>query len=171
MGQRVGEVTAGEQYFTTSVPKPQTQKGAHSHTHIHSLSELPRPSFSSVVTCSKQPYLVPRKRALALARSCMGFKHMLSFLSSALTQHKGHCPGSSLAALLAFLYPRFFEACSWSIWAAQPCPLEKAGVVGSGKTSEKGLHMVGSRALDWGSGKQGCSGKNSCAAAGELPPS
>lgn len=50
-------------------------------------------------------------------------------------------------------------------------PLEKAGVVGSGKTSQKGLVMVCSKGLDWGLGRQGCSEKNSCAASGELPPS
>ena len=131
-GAAGGEVPEGEQCFTTSVPKPQTQKGAcsrvHAHTHTcahtHSLLELPRTSFSSVMTCSKQPYLIPRKRApaTALAYSSMAFKHILSFLSSTLAQDEGHCPGGSLPALFASLSPRFFEACPWSIWAAQPCP-------------------------------------------------
>lgn len=144
----------------------------HTRTHTFGLLELPRTSFSSVMTCSKQPYLIPRKRApaAALAWSSMAFKHMLSFLSSTLAQHEGHCPGGSLPALFASLSPRFFEACPWSIWAAQPCPPGEAGVVGSGKTSEKGLVMVCSKALDWGLGRQSCSGKNSCEASGELPP-
>ena len=97
---------------------------AHTCAHTHSLLELPRTSFSSVMTCSKQPYLIPRKRApaTALAYSSMAFKHILSFLSSTLAQDEGHCPGGSLPALFASLSPRFFEACPRSIWAAQPCP-------------------------------------------------